>query len=139
MVQLTSYYNLSRIWVWSFPYTVVNKPSLTFLIPFTRLILKSFRYQLNITVLGKALSKIASQKARRELSKNERRNKAVQMRHKKREEFLQKKRGLTDAPFLIALVPLNQNIKTSTLRTLFKNADSEAITNHSPEYHLHIA
>lgn len=60
------------------------------------------------------------------------------MRHKKREDFLQKRRGLTDAPFLIALVPLNQNIKTTPLLLQFKSADSEAVTSYSPESHLHI-
>lgn len=81
---------------------------------------------------------MVNQRAKRELTKNERRNQASQIRHKKREEYMQNKRGLTDAPFLIALVPLNSNIKTSPILSLFKNADSDAVVAYSPESQLHI-
>lgn len=60
------------------------------------------------------------------------------MRHKKREEYMQKKRNISDAPFLIALVPLNSNIETASSLLYFKNCDSTASTAFSPEAHLHV-
>ncbi|KAG8298608.1 ribosome biogenesis protein tsr1 [Homalodisca vitripennis] len=87
---------------------------------------------------GRVLATKILRKAKHEQNKSERRNQAAQLRHNKRENYLLKKRGLTDAPYLVAMVPLNTNINTSHLLCLFKNADVEAVTGYSPESHLHI-
>ncbi|XP_054273020.1 pre-rRNA-processing protein TSR1 homolog [Macrosteles quadrilineatus] len=87
---------------------------------------------------GRTMAKAVSQKAKRELNRKERRNMAVQMRHKKRQESMMRVRDVNEPPFLIALVPLNINLKTAPILELFKNVDSQAVVSYTAETHLHV-
>lgn len=84
------------------------------------------------------MAKAVSQKAKRELNRKERRNMAVQMRHKKRQESMMRVRDVNEPPFLIALVPLNINLKTAPVLELFKNVDSQAVVSYTAETQLHV-
>lgn len=89
-------------------------------------------------VLGRTLIRLNTRKAKHDLRKEERRNQAAQIRHKKREEMLKVKRGLCDAPFLIAVIPLSRNIKAEVAVAFLKAADSESVITYSPEGQVHI-
>lgn len=87
---------------------------------------------LNISFLGKVSLKNISKKNKRELNREQRRHQSLQIRQKKREEVLAKKRflgGLEYAPFLITIVPLNKNLDPNTALTILKQCDEEAIVN----------
>jgi pre-rRNA-processing protein TSR1 len=90
---------------------------------------------------GRTSAKTFTKKARHELRKEERRNKAAQIRQKKRDEILFKKRslgGATSAPFLITIVPLCGDIDPLGVLELLKQADEEAVITHSHEGIMHI-
>jgi pre-rRNA-processing protein TSR1 len=90
---------------------------------------------------GRPSVKTFTKKARHELRKGERKNKAAQIRKKKREEILLKKRslgGATSAPLLIAVLPLCDSADYSTAVDFLKEADGDAVITRSREGHLHI-
>lgn len=90
---------------------------------------------------GRTAPKVISKRYRNKISKEERRNKMFQTRQKKRMETMQKKRELgnsTNAPFLIAVVPLNLNVDAEKLMTFVKNCCDNNDLARSPEDVLHI-
>jgi len=94
-----------------------------------------------VIFIGRTSAKIITKKARHELRKEERRNKAAQIRQKKRDEVLFKKRslgGANSAPFLIAIVSLCGEIDPLGILEFLKQADEEAIITYSNEGTLHI-
>nr|CAD7567990.1 unnamed protein product [Timema californicum] len=91
---------------------------------------------------GKVSVKTLTKRARKELKKDERRNQAVQLRQKKRDEVLLKKRslgGACTAPFLIAVVSLNADIDPFGILEFIKQADDEAVITNSGEGNIHIS
>jgi pre-rRNA-processing protein TSR1 len=94
-----------------------------------------------VIFVGRTSAKTVTKKARHELRKEERRNKAAQIRQKKRDEVLFKKRSLggsTSAPFLIAIVSLCGEIDPLGVLEFLKQADEEAVITRSHEGTLHI-
>jgi pre-rRNA-processing protein TSR1 len=90
---------------------------------------------------GRTSVKTFTKRARHELLKRERRNKAAQIRKKKRDEVLFKKRslgGATSAPLLIAVVPLCDDIDCTRAVDMLKQADPAAVVTHSCEGIVHI-
>ena len=94
-----------------------------------------------VIFVGRTSAKTITKKARHELRKEERRNKAAQIRQKKRDEVLFKKRSLgsaTSAPFLTAIVSLCGEIDPLGVLEFLKQADEEAVITYSDEGTLHI-
>ncbi|KAJ4450048.1 hypothetical protein ANN_01455, partial [Periplaneta americana] len=92
-------------------------------------------------VKGRTSAKVFTKKARHELRKEERRNKAIQLRQKKREEILFKKRslgGASTAPFLIAIVPLCDDVDPLGALEFLKQGDEEAVVTQSSGGNVHI-
>ncbi|KAL3283543.1 hypothetical protein HHI36_006682 [Cryptolaemus montrouzieri] len=90
---------------------------------------------------GKISMKTISKRAKKELGKDQRRHQAVQIRKNKREEVLNKKRqigGLDIAPFLVCILPLNQEHDPNTVLNLFSQCDPEAVVNKSPQGTTHV-
>ncbi|XP_069674603.1 pre-rRNA-processing protein TSR1 homolog isoform X2 [Periplaneta americana] len=93
-------------------------------------------------VKGRTSAKVFTKKARHELRKEERRNKAIQLRQKKREEILFKKRslgGASTAPFLIAIVPLCDDVDPLGALEFLKQGDEEAVVTQSSGGNVHIS
>ncbi|XP_063235306.1 pre-rRNA-processing protein TSR1 homolog [Bacillus rossius redtenbacheri] len=91
---------------------------------------------------GKVSVKTFTKKARHELKREERRNQALQLRLKKRDETLTRKRSLggsATAPFLVAIVSLNEGIDPVGALELIKQADSEAVVTYSAQGNVHIS
>ncbi|XP_066992121.2 pre-rRNA-processing protein TSR1 homolog [Anabrus simplex] len=91
---------------------------------------------------GKMSEKVLTKKVRRDLRKEERRHQAVQLRLKKRDEVLFKKRslgGTRTAPFLIAVIPLSCEVDPVGCIELLKQCDSEAVISGSSEGNFHIS
>ena len=83
----------------------------------------------NLHCEGRVHVKVASRKRKNEISRDERRRKANQMRNKKREEVLQKKRaigGQDTAPFLTAIIPLGVSANIEGLLNQLKNCDPDS-------------
>jgi pre-rRNA-processing protein TSR1 len=92
-------------------------------------------------ISGRTSAKTFTKKARHELSKGERKNKAAQIRQKKREEILLKKRslgGATSAPLLIAVIALCDDVDSTGAVRLLEDADEEAVITRSREGYVHI-
>lgn len=91
---------------------------------------------------GRMSVKVITKQARNEMNRDERRNRAVQIRQNKRSEVLGKKRFLTGSanttPFLTAIVPLAQNIDPNGILELLKQADEESVIKRSSEGNIHI-
>ncbi|PSN38440.1 Pre-rRNA-processing protein TSR1 [Blattella germanica] len=93
-------------------------------------------------IKGRTSAKEYTKKARHELKKYERRNKAIQLRQKKRDEILSKKRslgGASSAPFLVAIVPLCEDIDPVGALEFLKQADEEAVITNSQVGTVHIS
>lgn len=75
---------------------------------------------------------------RHELKREERKNQAQQNRQKKRFEYLQKRRGFCEAPFLVAILPLHQDVDVGNVIGLLKSADPDAVVTYTLEDHVHI-
>ncbi|KDR22360.1 pre-rRNA-processing protein TSR1 homolog [Zootermopsis nevadensis] len=93
-------------------------------------------------IKGRTSAKVFTKKARHELRKEERRNKASQIRQKKRDEILFRKRSLgggSSAPFLIAVISLCDDIDPLGAVEFLKQADEEAVVTQSREGILHIS
>lgn len=85
--------------------------------------------------------KTFTKKARHELRKGERKNKAAQIRQNKREDALLKKcslGGATSPPLHMAIIPLCDNVDSMSAVTLLEEADDEAVITHSREGYVHI-
>lgn len=90
---------------------------------------------------GKVAAKSLSKKVRRELRKEDRRNQSQQIRQKKRDEALAKKRSLggsLPAPLLVVIIPLNGDLDTISTLSLITGADQDAIIAKSPSGVTHI-
>lgn len=90
---------------------------------------------------GKVSVKTLSKRNKKELNREQRRHQALQIRQKKRDEVLAKKRslgGFEYAPFLITVVPLNKNLDRNTALNILCQCDEEAIVNKTPEGITHI-
>lgn len=72
------------------------------------------------------VQKVSVKRINRELGGDARRNRAVQLRKNKREEFLKLVRSQNDPPFVIALVSLSNNISYFDTLDKLKNCDPEA-------------
>lgn len=85
--------------------------------------------------------KILSKKNKKELNREQRRHQALQIRQKKRDEVLAKKRslgGLEFAPFLVSVVPLSVNIDPNTAVNILCQCDEEAIVDKTSQGITHI-
>ncbi|KRT79115.1 hypothetical protein AMK59_8569, partial [Oryctes borbonicus] len=72
----------------------------------------------------------------------QRRHQAVQIRRNKRDDVLSKKRslgGLAAAPFLVCVLPLNQDFDPASVILKLTKCDPEAIVNMSPSGVIHIS
>jgi len=92
---------------------------------------------------GRVHVKIASRKRNKDSTREERRKKANQLRTKKREEVIQKKRaigGHDTAPFLTAIIPLGVSANIEGLLKQFKNCDpdSKIITTSRDVLHISV-
>lgn len=95
-----------------------------------------------IALKGRTSAKSVTKRVRRELRKTERRNRAVQLRQKKRDEILFKKRSLggsTTAPFLVAIVPLCDDVDPVGALEYLRQADDEAVITCSSQGNVHIS
>lgn len=94
-----------------------------------------------LLISGKVSVKTLSKRSKKELNREQRRHQALQIRQKKRDEVLAKKRslgGLEYAPFLITVVPLNKNGDHNTALNILCQCDDEAIVNNSSQGITHI-
>lgn len=84
---------------------------------------------------GRVNVKAFTKKAKKELSREQRKNKCKQMRKLKRDETASRKRALGTAgspPFLVTVVPLSPNINPRTaLKTLTACEDGATVTTSS--------
>ncbi|KAL1498358.1 hypothetical protein ABEB36_009170 [Hypothenemus hampei] len=90
---------------------------------------------------GKISLKAATKRNKRELNRDQRRHQATQIRQKKREEVLVKKRslgGLELAPFLVAVIPLHREFDPTTALSILMQCDEEASVKTSPSGVKHI-
>ncbi|XP_049809647.1 pre-rRNA-processing protein TSR1 homolog [Schistocerca nitens] len=92
---------------------------------------------------GRVSAKATTKKVSRELHREERRNQAMQLRQKKREEMLLKKRFSSGVgnnhPLLLSVVPLSEKIDPLGVLELLKQADSDAVINNSSTGNVHIS
>ncbi|KAK3916328.1 Pre-rRNA-processing protein TSR1-like protein [Frankliniella fusca] len=91
---------------------------------------------------GKVSVKSLTKRNKKNLGKDERRHQAGQLRKKKREEVLLKKRALggsKTAPFLVAVVALSPEISTAEVLEMLQRADPDAIVTNSPNKVVHIS
>lgn len=75
------------------------------------------------------------------LTREERRHQANQIRQNKREELLAKKRslgGLSYAPFLVCVVPLNKDIDPNTALSILTQCDDQALVRVSTSGVTHV-
>ncbi|CAB0005855.1 unnamed protein product [Nesidiocoris tenuis] len=77
---------------------------------------------------GRAMVEKKRSKTTTALKREERRNQAKQERTKKRSEYLERRRGITEAPFLVAVLPLSENIDVQKFLDFLAEADPEAET-----------
>lgn len=82
-----------------------------------------------------------SRKRKTELNKLQRRNQAIQIRQRKRDEVLLKKRSIGSldyAPFLVCLLPLHQQMDANKVLSLLCQCDEEIVCNKSTAGVTHI-
>ncbi len=78
---------------------------------------------------GRVGAKFSTKRKNQELKRDERRRKANQIRSKKREDVLAKKRALggnDTSPFLSAIIPLGESANIQKLLKLLKECDADA-------------
>ncbi|XP_041458939.1 pre-rRNA-processing protein TSR1 homolog [Lytechinus variegatus] len=85
--------------------------------------------KIDVELKGRVSAKVISKKWKRELSKAGRRNKALQLRKKKREDLLNQKRiGTQEAPpNLVMVLPLHGTIDVDRILGCLRAADSDAV------------
>lgn len=97
---------------------------------------------ISAAVKGKVNVKEFVRRNRRELKKEERRHKALQIRKNKREEVLSKKRalgGTRNPPFLVCVVPLNAQLDVKSALAILKTCSDGTVVSESPNGILHLA
>lgn len=85
--------------------------------------------------------KSLSKRLKKDLSRNARRNQAVQHRKSKREEILEKKRSRGSSgspPFLVTVLALSEDVDTKSILEIVKSCDEEATVTTSPSGVIHI-
>ncbi|KAK9499180.1 hypothetical protein O3M35_003679 [Rhynocoris fuscipes] len=87
---------------------------------------------------GRALVFKIPGRRQKDLSKEERRNQAQQLRKHKRYEYLEKRRGFCEAPFLVGVICLNSKINADEIVDALKSSDPEAQTWFTPQGYLHL-
>jgi hypothetical protein len=90
---------------------------------------------------GKVAPKSLTKKASRELRREERRNRAAQIRHRKREEVVAQKRAIGSAmtaPILVVIIALSNDADPYAALELLKRSDSDATLTTSGEKYAHI-
>ncbi|XP_050307223.1 pre-rRNA-processing protein TSR1 homolog [Anthonomus grandis grandis] len=96
---------------------------------------------ISVATKGKVSLKTITKKQKRELNRDQRRHQSAQIRRNKRDEVLSKKRtlgGLEFAPFLVAVVPLNQEFDPTTAISLLSQCDDEAVVRKTSSGVTHI-
>ncbi|XP_034244688.1 pre-rRNA-processing protein TSR1 homolog [Thrips palmi] len=91
---------------------------------------------------GKVSVKSLTSRNKKDLGKEGRRHQAGQIRKRKRDEVLLKKRALggsKTAPFLVAVVPLSPEVSCAEAMEMLQRADPEAIVTNSPSKVVHIS
>lgn len=91
--------------------------------------------------LGKVSVKNISKKNKRELNRDQRRHQALQLRQRKRDEILTKKRslgGLEYAPFLVCVLPLSKQFDPTTAVNILTQCDEEIVVNRTQTGVAHI-
>lgn len=97
--------------------------------------------EINTHAKGKIALKLGSHKAKNVQNKNDRRYQANQLRLRKKEEVLMKKRqigGPSTPPFLVAVVPLGFSPVPEKLMDFLMEADTEAAVTCSSEHIFHL-
>lgn len=96
---------------------------------------------INTMSKGNVNLKVLGMKRKSKTTKNDRRYQANQLRSKKREDALMKKRQLGTAvnpPFLIAVIPLGFSPIPEKLMDLIMKADEEAKITYAKEHVFHL-
>ncbi|XP_066248331.1 pre-rRNA-processing protein TSR1 homolog isoform X2 [Euwallacea similis] len=96
---------------------------------------------ISIATKGKVSVKTVSMKSKRELNRDQRRHQSAQIRQKKRDETLAKKRllgGLDFAPFLVSVVPLNKDFDPTSAISILTQCDDEAVVRRTSAGVTHI-
>jgi hypothetical protein len=91
--------------------------------------------------IGKVALKAISKGNSRELRREERRNQASQLRHKKREETFALKRQVgtaRTAPILVAVIALTQNADPIAVREKLVKSDADSVVTHSGQGFVHL-
>lgn len=103
------------------------------------------RFSLNLCIFcfrsGRVSAKTLSKRDKFDLSREQRKNKAKQIRAAKKEEALQRKRSLgshSHPPFLVTVVPLSPSINPRTVLTALKECDEAATVTTSSQGITHI-
>lgn len=97
---------------------------------------------IDVAAKGKLSVKALTKRQKRDLNKDQRRHQANQLRQNKRDEILNKKRSLggsNNAPFLVCILPLHQQIDPLTALSILTSSDEEAVVNKSPSGVVHIS
>lgn len=96
-------------------------------------------FYFNLT--GKVEAKNLTKRVKRELRRDERRNQAAQIRHRKREEVVAQKRQVGSAgtaPILVAIIALSKDADPFLALERLKESDSDATITVSQEGYLHL-
>ncbi|XP_051167927.1 pre-rRNA-processing protein TSR1 homolog isoform X1 [Leptopilina boulardi] len=92
-------------------------------------------------VKGKVNVKTLSKRIKGELGREARRHQAQQIRQNKRDEVLKAKRGfgcVQAPPILVTLIPLQKELDTNNVVSIFKNVDESANISFSPCGSIHL-
>lgn len=121
--------------------TATHVPSYLATWVFDLLVIASMRLLLGSLLAGRVQAKFLTKRKNQEISREERRRKATQLRSKRREDIISKKRALggsDTAPFLTAVICLGETASNQTLLESLKSCDAEAKIKSSPRGILHI-
>lgn len=97
--------------------------------------------EINVSSKGKVSIKSLSVKRKSKITKSDRRYQANQIRSKKREDALMKKRQMGGAvypPFLVAVIPLGFSPIPEKLMDLIMAADAESKITYAKEHIFHL-
>ncbi|XP_066138171.1 pre-rRNA-processing protein TSR1 homolog isoform X2 [Euwallacea fornicatus] len=96
---------------------------------------------ISIAAKGKVSVKKISKTNKRELNRDQRRHQSAQIRQKKKDEVLAKKRslgGLDFAPFLVSVIPLNKDFDSTSTISILTQCDDEAVVRRTSAGVTHI-
>lgn len=121
--------------------TVCNSPSveLLLLLFLSFFFFNSFPKSYISSFAGKQNVKLLSKRKKKQLQKEARRNQLIQIRKKKRSEVLDQKRHLGgQAPFLICIIPLQEDIDIQNIMSLVTsmNESAEIVTSLTGIVHI---